>query len=117
MQGKSGGLSMRAERAGGSIFDNPDGGEAANASPPAEWAEKSSAMLSDMRSHLQRRRKRADADQILGRGGLFAPFFAIVDFFRSEYFMNVRRSFSILLGTWFWYVLNTRTYTPPEYDD
>ena len=41
----------------------------------------------------------------------------IVGFFKSDYFRNVRNSLMLFMGAWVWYVFNTQTYTPPEYDD
>ena len=46
-----------------------------------------------------------------------SPIASVFAFFRSKYFSNVRKSISIFMGAWIWYVLNTRTYIQPEYDD
>ena len=41
----------------------------------------------------------------------------VIDFWNSEYFRNVKRSLALFMGAWLWYVLNTKTYIRPEYDD
>ena len=43
--------------------------------------------------------------------------FGFTDFFRSEYFRNVRRSLGLFFGAYVWYITNVNTYTPPDYDD
>lgn len=84
----------------------------------AEWKAASEGITADMRAHLQRRRKKADADQIKqSRGPIGTVLFGMGDFFRSTYFSNVRRSISVFVGMWFWYVLNTKTYVPPEIEE
>mmetsp|Transcript_23319 Transcript_23319/g.59537 ORF Transcript_23319/g.59537 Transcript_23319/m.59537 type:complete len:150 (-) Transcript_23319:110-559(-) len=112
---KGGGI--RAERGGGSIFDAPDGDDPAAETDP-EWASKTAAIAADMRAHLGRARKRMQADLIgSDRNILVKAVLGVVDFFRSAYFRNVRRSLTVCICAWAWYVFNTKTYTPPEYDD
>ena len=112
---KGGGI--RAERGGSSVFDAPDGDDPAAETDP-EWASKTASIAADMRAHLGRARKRMQADLIgSDRNILVQAVMGVVDFFRSTYFRNVRRSLAVFMGAWLWYVLNTKTYTPPEYDD
>ena len=105
------GESSRPSRGGGGIFDAPEGDSEAPA-PSAEWQAATAGIAADMRAHLQRRQKKAEAD-------LIGPslFRRVIDFFGSQYFSNVRRSLALFLGAWLWYVLNTKTYIRPEYDD
>ena len=71
-----------------------------------------------MRAHLNRTKKRAEIDLIREQRGIVARFvFGIGSFLQSDYFNNVRKSFGLLLSGWLWYVINTKLYTPPEYDD
>ena len=68
--------------------------------------------------HLDRRRKKAEADLIGSqRGPVERVLFGFTDFFRSEYFRNVRRSLGLFFGAYVWYITNVNTYTPPDYDD
>ena len=78
----------------------------------------SPGIAADMRAHLKRREKKAEADLIKrNRGPVTSVLFGLGDFLRSRYFSNVRKSLSVFFGMWFWYVLNTKTYQPPEIDD
>lgn len=101
---------MRPSR-GGDIFDAPEGeAEAPNPATPA--------IVADMRAHLKRAHRRAEADLIgSNRNIVIRLFSGVVGFFGSEYFRNVRRSVGVFIAAWLWYVFNTKTYTPPEYDD
>jgi hypothetical protein len=104
--------------------DTPAAGDAAAAAaasqpePSAEWQAASPGIADDMRAHLKRREKKAEADLIKrNRGPVTSVLFGLGDFLRSRYFSNVRKSLSVFFGMWFWYVLNTKTYQPPEIDD
>jgi hypothetical protein len=108
---------MRAERRSGSIFDAPDPDHVEPAAS-SEWAAATTTIADDMRAHLARARKRMQADLIgSDKGPLTKAFLGVTGFFRSRYFRNVRRSLTVFVSGWLWYVLNTKTYTPPEYDD
>ena len=75
-------------------------------------------IVADMHAHLDRRRKKAEADLIGSqRGPVKRVLFGFTDFFRSEYFRNVRRSLGLFFGAYVWYITNVNTYTPPDYDD
>lgn len=114
----------------GSAFDTPDSEspgeqqpaapelEPASETPSGEWRAATAAIASDMRAHLERRAKRAEADLIVQNRGLIKRVaFGLGDFLRSRYFANVRKSIGIFVGMWFWYVLNTKTYIPPEFEE
>ena len=101
----------RPSRGSSGVFDTPEGDDAP-AAASAEWDAANAGILNDMRAHLKRREKKAEAD-LIGR----SPIGKLVDFFGSQYFRNVRKSVGIFLGAWFWYVLNTKTYIQPEYDE
>lgn len=51
------------------------------------------------------------------RGLVAKVVFGLGGFLRSRYFANVRKSIGVFMGMWFWYVLNTKTYIPPEIDE
>jgi hypothetical protein len=117
--------------------------EPASETPSGEWRAATAAIASDMRAHLERRAKvcmpararlrpslpeptaplsycsqRAEADLIVQNRGLIKRVaFGLGDFLRSRYFANVRKSIGIFVGMWFWYVLNTKTYIPPEFEE
>ena len=92
--------------------------EASGPEPSAKWKEANSAIAADMRAHLKRREKKAEADLIKrSRGPILGAILGVGDFLRSRYFSNVRKSLGVFMGVWFWYVLNTKTYIPPEIDD
>ncbi|KAL1514596.1 hypothetical protein AB1Y20_003690 [Prymnesium parvum] len=111
------GGAVRAERERGSIFDVPEGDEAVEEAD-AEWAAEASAIAAEMRAHIARAKKRMQADLIgSDRNLIVQGVVGVVNFFRSKYFRNVRRSLLTFACAWLWYVLNTKTYTPPEYDD
>ena len=78
----------------------------------AEWEAASEEIARDMHAHLKRREKKEEAD-LIGR----SPIGKVFDFFGSKYFRNVRKSLGIFMGAWVWYVLNTKTYIQPEYED
>ena len=62
--------------------------------------------------------QKADADLIkLNRGPILTVIFGLGDFLRSRYFRNVRKSIGVFAGMWLWYVLNTKTYIPPEIEE
>lgn len=62
--------------------------------------------------------QKADADLIVqNRNPITKVIFGIGDFLRSRYFANVRKSIGIFIGFWLWYVLNTKTYEPPEVEE
>ena len=72
----------------------------------------------DMRAHLERRKTNADADLIrTSRGPVLQAVLGLRDFLRSESLGNVFRSLGLFMGAWVWYVINTNTYMPPDYDD
>jgi len=110
---------------GGGVFDDPDDEAEApiGADPAASAAHAANdattdAIVADMRAHLKRRQKRAQADLIGDDRGLIARAVGGVgDFFKSRYFANVRKSLGVFLGMWLWYVLNTQTYIRPDDDD
>ena len=84
----------------------------------AEWQATTSGIAADMRAHLKRRQKKADADLIKSnRGPIATVLFGVGDFLTSNYFRNVRKSLGIFAGAWVWYVLNTKTYMPPEVEE
>ena len=86
--------------------------------PSAEWQAATEGITADMRAHLGRRQKRADADLIKQNRGLIGKvLFGMGDLLRSTYFKNVRKSLSVFFGMWIWYVLNTKTYVPPEFEE
>ena len=113
--------------------------------PSAEWQAANAAIASDMRAHLKRRKKvritrapvasrdhvshphqplicplsqSAKADLIKqNRGPIAKVLFGMGDFLRSRYFANVRKSVGVFVGMWLWYVLNTKTYIPPEIEE
>ena len=80
--------------------------------PTQEWLAAKDGIVRDMQAHLKRRKKRAEAD-LIGRGLIGR----VIDFFGSQYFRNVRKSAGVFFGAYVWYVLNSNSYTPPEYDD
>ena len=107
-----GGANLRPQRSGGSIFDTP------NDMASAEWQGANGGILRDMRAHLERRKTNADADLIRSsRGPVLQAFLGLRDFLRSEALGNVFRSLGLFVGAWVWYVINTNTYVPPDYDD
>ena len=110
-----GGSNLRPQRSSGSIFDDPsedDGGST------AAWRAANEGILRDVRAHLDRRKTNADADLIRSsRGPVLKAIFGLRDFLRSEALGNVFRSLGLFLAAWLWYVFNTNTYTPPDYDD
>ena len=60
----------------------------------------------------------AKADLIKqNRGPIAKVLFGMGDFLRSRYFANVRKSVGVFVGMWLWYVLNTKTYIPPEIEE
>ena len=90
----------------------------AKAKALAEWLAATPGIVADMHAHLDRRRKKAEADLIGSqRGPVERVLFGFTDFFRSEYFRNVRRSLGLFFGAYVWYITNVNTYTPPDYDD
>ena len=90
----------------------------AGGGPSAERLSATEGIASDMRAHLKRRKKKAQADLIVrNRGPVAAVLFGVGDFLRSKYFANVRKSVGIFVGMWLWYVLNTKTYIPPEFEE
>ena len=99
--------------------DNVFGGDDDDApAPSAEWLAATPGIVADMHAHLDRRRKKAEADLIGSqRGPVERVLFGFTDFFRSEYFRNVRRSLGLFFGAYVWYITNVNTYTPPDYDD
>ncbi len=112
----------------GSAFDTTDsenaaegsgssaGSGVAEASP--EWQAASGRILGSMRRHLEKRRKREEADLIgENRGLIKGTILGVFDFLRSKYFRNVRKSLGFFIAAWLWYVLNTKTYVAPEFDD
>lgn len=83
--------------------------EESGPAPSAEWQAASPGIAADMRAHLKRREKKAEADLIRkNRGPITSVLFGVGDFLRSRYFKNVRKSLGIFMGAWFWYVLNTK---------
>ena len=116
----------------GSAFDAPDAdGDAPSPTEPAAAAAdgageraapspggQTSAIADDMRAHLRRREKKAEADLIVqNRGPVARVVFGLGGFLRSKYFKNVRKSMGVFVGMWLWYVLNTKTYMPPEIEE
>ena len=115
VQGSDG--SNRPMRAGSGVFSSSTAGDAQAADDPvAEASTESQAatagIVADMRAHLERRKKTEMAD-LIGKG----PVRQFLDFFRSQYFRNVRRSMGVFLGAWLWYVLNSRTYIRPDHEE
>ncbi|KAL3915162.1 MAG: hypothetical protein SGPRY_007349, partial [Prymnesium sp.] len=111
------GTGVRAERRAEGIFDRPDADDPAMETD-TEWASRTAAIAADMRAHLARAKKRMQADLIgSNRNIVVKGVVGVINFFKSEYFRNVRRSVLVFSCAWFWYVFNTKTYTPPEYDD
>ena len=107
-----GGNNLRPQRSGGSIFDAPDD------MASSEWQGANDGILRDMRAHLERRKTNADADLIrTSRGPVLQAVLGLRDFLRSESLGNVFRSLGLFMGAWVWYVINTNTYMPPDYDD
>ena len=107
-----GGANLRPQRSSGSIFDVPD-----DMASPA-WQGANDGILREMRSHLERRKTNADADLIRSsRGPLLQAVLGLRDFLRSPALGNVFRSLGLFVGAWVWYVINTNTYMPPDYDD
>ena len=107
-----GGANLRPQRGSNSIFDTPDD------MPSSEWQATSAGILRDMRAHLERRKTNADADLIRSnRGPVLQAILGLRDFLRSKALGNVFRSLGLFLGAWIWYVINTNTYMPPDYDD
>merc|ERR1712224_977475 len=72
----------------------------------------SADIIADMRAHLK-----AEADKSSKSKGLFGAAANALNFFHTDYWINVRRSMSMFFLAWFWYVFNTKTYIPPEYED
>ena len=135
-QGEEPSLVSRAEGSSrpsrGSAFSTADDGDdeptppatSSDAAPAAAAAEGSkpseatAGIADDMRAHLKRRQKKADADLIKSnRGPIATVLFGVGDFLTSNYFRNVRKSLGIFAGAWVWYVLNTKTYMPPEVEE
>lgn len=86
--------------------------DAESKTPPAtaEWLEAAPGITADMRAHLGRRQKKAEADLIVrNRGPVLGTIFGLGRFLHSRYFANVRKSLGAFMGMWFWYVLNTKT--------
>eukprot|EP00320_Phaeocystis_rex_P021571 CAMPEP_0119071812 /NCGR_PEP_ID=MMETSP1178-20130426/54479_1 /TAXON_ID=33656 /ORGANISM="unid sp, Strain CCMP2000" /LENGTH=148 /DNA_ID=CAMNT_0007053771 /DNA_START=3 /DNA_END=449 /DNA_ORIENTATION=+ len=109
-----GGANLRPQRSSGSIFDAPDDTDTASSA----WQDANAGILRDMRAHLERRKANADADLIrFRRGPILQLLLGLRDFLRSEALGNVFRSLGLFMGAWVWYVINTNTYMPPEYDD
>ena len=90
------------------MFDAPE----ETPGPSAEWQAANAGIVADMQAHLKRREKREEAD-LIGRG----PIGRVLDFFGSQYFRNVRKSLGVFIGAWLWYVLNTKTYIQPDYEE
>ena len=64
------------------------------------------------------RTQKAEADLIVAnRGPVMSVLFGFGGFLRSRYFANVRKSIGVFIGMWLWYVLNTKTYMPPEIEE
>ena len=138
--------SSRPLRAASNVFSSPsDGGaqvaDGGVAEASAEWQAATPGIVADMRAHLERRQKSEEVGwlplqprasqprgdglttlcvcttceqaDLIGKG----PIRQFVDFFRSQYFRNVRQSLGVFLGAWLWYVLNSRTYIRPDYDE
>ena len=62
--------------------------------------------------------QKAEADLIVqNRGPIASVVFGLGGFLRSRYFANVRKSVGVFVGMWLWYVLNTKTYMPPEIEE
>ena len=81
-------------------------------------SEHEATIIHDMHAHLQRRRAREDADLIKAkRNPLVSAATGFLGFFRSKYLANVKKSVGLLIAGWLWLVVNTKTYTPPDYDD
>ena len=96
------------------VFDAPSAAE----TDDHHWKQKTAAIIGDMRAHLLRRHNRAEADLIGPKHGpIKGALVGVVDFFRSRYFRNARRSIALGIGAWLWYVFNTNTHVPPEFDD
>ena len=107
-----GGANLRPQRGSNSIFDTPDD------MPSSEWQAASAGILRDMRAHLERRKTNEDADLIRSnRGPVLQAILGLRDFLRSKALGNVFRSLGLFMGAWIWYVINTNTYMPPDYDD
>jgi len=68
--------------------------------------EEHSRILTELRDHLQYEQENAKASERKRAREQ-----------RGEYMRHVKTSLKAFAGTWLWYVLNTRTYTPPEFDD
>ena len=100
--------SSRPSRRSSGVFDAMDERPA----PSADWQAANEGIVKDMHAHLKRRKQSEEAD-LLGR----SPISKVLDFFGSQYFRNLRKSVGIFVGAWFWYVLNTKTYVQPEYED
>ena len=69
-------------------------GEAASdkPAPSAEWSAATGGITADMRAHLGRREKKAEADLIKkNRGPIASVLFGLGDFLRSRYFANGNR--------------------------
>lgn len=107
-----------AASAPGPPADTAAANEAAPAAASDITRQRDAGILRDMRAHLRRRQKREEADLIgHNRGPIKGLFYDLYDFVRGSYFANVRKSVGVALAAWLWYVFNTRTYMPPEYDD
>ena len=104
--------------AAGDATLQPQHTDADATTPLAVW-EPSASFVEEMRAHLARRRQRAEADLIgPAKVGLVrAAVGAVARFFRSDYLRNVSRSLLLVLLLWTWYVVNTKTYLPPVYED
>jgi len=100
--------SSRPARGSSGVFDQAE----ESTGPSAEWQAANDGIVADMNAHLKRREKREEAD-LIGR----SPIGKVLDFFGSQYFRNVRTSISLFIGAWVWYVLNTKTYIQPEYEE
>ena len=112
-----GSSNLRMRPAGGSVFNDAPAPEeparAAAAEPPAsaEWQAATPGIVDEMRATIN---KPAQAGAAIGLLGMLRR---IASFFTSKYFRNVRQSAGVFLGAWLWYVLNSKTYIRPEYDE
>ena len=62
--------------------------------------------------------QKAEADLIVAnRGPIARVVFGLGSALRSRYFKNVRKSLGVFAGMWLWYVLNTKTYIPPDVEE
>ena len=54
---------------------------------------------------------------LVATAGAMDSLSGVNEFLRSKALGNVFRSLGLFLGAWIWYVINTNTYMPPDYDD